>query len=72
MEMDPPRGHESPPASSLSLLSWALAHGLSVLVRDGALQAASETPNLDEAADLARDLTEVFATLISQATPSPH
>jgi len=54
------------------LLSWALAHGLSVLVRDGALQAASETPNLDEAADLARDLTEVFATLISQATPSPH
>jgi AcrR family transcriptional regulator len=70
VEMDPPGGHGSPAASSLSLLSWALAHGLSVLVRDGALQAATETPTLDEAADLARDLTEVFAALISRAAPS--
>lgn len=71
MEMGPPGGYESPSALSLSLLSWALVHGLSVLVRDGALQAASGTPTHDEAAGLARDLTEVFATLISQATPSP-
>jgi AcrR family transcriptional regulator len=70
VEMDPTGGHESPATSSWSLLSWALAHGLSVLVRDGALQAATETPTLDEAADLARDLTEVFAALISRATPS--
>jgi hypothetical protein len=32
----------SPETSHLTLMSWALAHGLAVLTRDGALQAASE------------------------------
>lgn len=49
----------------LALISWALAHGLVVLARDGALQAAAGTDNPD-ATELARALTGVFAPDVSQ------
>ena len=60
----------SPETSPLTLMSWALAHGLAVLTRDGALQAASEVPAPAVAVDLARNLTESFAVIVSQSTAS--
>ena len=44
----------------MSLISWALAHGLVVLARDGALQAATGAASLDATAQIAKELTEVF------------
>lgn len=52
--------------SPVSLMSWALAHGLAVLARDGALQAATEAPTHAETMAMARDLTEGFAALVEQ------
>lgn len=45
----------------LSLISWALAHGLVVLARDGALQSATNAATPEEAAEIARSLTGLFA-----------
>ncbi|WP_326556832.1 TetR/AcrR family transcriptional regulator [Micromonospora sp. NBC_01796] len=45
----------------LSLVSWALAHGLVVLARDGALQSATNAPTPEEAAETARSLAGLFA-----------
>lgn len=45
--------------SKLALISWALVHGLVVLTRDGALQAADASPNTDSAA-LAHTLADLF------------
>ena len=44
----------------LALTCWALAHGLAVLTRDGALGAAAGLTGPDAAADLAHDLTDTF------------
>ena len=43
----------------LALISWALVHGLVVLTRDGALQAAT-TPQATNAAELAHSLADLF------------
>jgi len=47
----------------LALISWALVHGLVVLARDGALQAAA-TPQAINAAELAYTLTDLFAQYV--------
>ena len=57
-------GDESGEASSsLSLMSWALAHGLAVLARDGALQAATAPPTPVVAVELAHRLVDSFAAI---------
>jgi AcrR family transcriptional regulator len=53
----------APPA--LALISWALVHGLVVLTRDGALQAAA-TPSATDSAELARTLADVFTQYVAE------
>jgi AcrR family transcriptional regulator len=48
----------------LALISWALVHGLVVLVRDGALQAAA-TPQIADGGELAHTLTDVFTRYVA-------
>jgi AcrR family transcriptional regulator len=48
----------------LALISWALVHGLVVLTRDGALQAAA-TPPVTDSAELAHTLAELFTQYVS-------
>jgi AcrR family transcriptional regulator len=48
---------------SLTLISWALAHGLVVLTRDGALQSATGTATAEPAAT-ARKLAEFFVAQV--------
>lgn len=45
----------------LALISWAFVHGLVVLARDGALQAAADA---DNAAELVHRLTDVFTEYV--------
>jgi AcrR family transcriptional regulator len=52
---------ETPP---LALISWALAHGLAVLARDGALRTAAGAKNR-AAADLAHTLVHLFAEYLT-------
>jgi AcrR family transcriptional regulator len=54
-------GIKATPAATpnLALISWALVHGLVVLARDGALQAAA-APQTADAAELAHILTDLF------------
>ena len=47
---------------SLTLIGWALVHGLVILARDGALDVAAASPG--GSADLARRLAETFAERI--------
>ena len=47
----------------LALISWALVHGLVVLARDGALQAAA-TPPATNAAEIAHTLTDLFTRYV--------
>ena len=47
----------------LALISWALVHGLVVLARDGALQAAA-TAEATNAAELAHSLADFFAEYV--------
>jgi AcrR family transcriptional regulator len=47
----------------LALISWALAHGLVVLARGGALQAAA-APQGTHAAELAHTLTDLFTRYV--------
>jgi AcrR family transcriptional regulator len=47
----------------LALISWALVHGLVVLARDGALQAAA-TPHATNATDIAHSLADLFAQYV--------
>lgn len=49
----------------MSLISWALAHGLVVLARDGALQAATGADSPDATARIAKELTDVFDTRVT-------
>lgn len=57
----------------LTLISWALVHGLVVLTRDGALGTAAESTDPAAAADLARELTDVFIACIGHGPPPrPH
>ncbi|GAA4966761.1 TetR/AcrR family transcriptional regulator [Pseudonocardia tropica] len=51
----------------LPLLAWAAAHGLVVLVRDGALQRLTGIDTDDGAADLAHRLVGVFTALARPA-----
>lgn len=53
----------SPAPEGLPLLAWAAAHGLVVLVRDGALQRLTGIKTADGAAELAHALVEVFTAL---------
>jgi len=55
----------------LSLVSWALAHGLVVLARDGALQSATKAATPEEAAEIARSLTGLFAAQLG-TWPAPR
>ncbi len=55
----------------LSLVSWALAHGLVVLARDGALQSATNAATPEEAAEIARSLTGLFAAQLGTG-PAPR
>jgi AcrR family transcriptional regulator len=52
-----------PDAPKLALISWAFVHGLVVLARDGALQAAASPP-ASNAAELAHTLTELFTQYV--------
>jgi AcrR family transcriptional regulator len=54
----------SHPAPKLALISWALVHGLVVLTRDGALQAAA-TPPATDSAELAHTLADLFTRYVS-------
>jgi AcrR family transcriptional regulator len=67
----------TPETPKLALISWALVHGLVVLTRDGALQAAATPPDTDSS-ELAHTLADLFtqyvdndlaATDLSRATP---
>jgi AcrR family transcriptional regulator len=49
----------APDTPKLALISWALVHGLVVLARDGALQAAA-TPPAADSAELAHALADLF------------
>jgi AcrR family transcriptional regulator len=51
-------------APQLALISWALVHGLVVLARDGALQAAA-TPQAGSGAELAHALTDLFTRYVA-------
>lgn len=51
---------------TLALISWALAHGLVVLARDGALQRTAGAADGD-VADLAHTLTDLFAEHVGQS-----
>jgi AcrR family transcriptional regulator len=53
-------------APKLALISWALVHGLVVLVRDGALQAAA-APEGNNAAELAYTLTDQFTEFVTKS-----
>ena len=56
----------------LSLTSWALVHGLVVLVRDGALGPAAGAPGREAGADLAHRLADVFtARVFASVIDSP-
>lgn len=46
--------------AELSLICWALVHGLVVLVRDGALGAAAGAPSPEAGGELAHRLADVF------------
>jgi AcrR family transcriptional regulator len=48
---------------TLALISWALVHGLVVLTRDGALQAAATHPAADSA-ELAHTLADLFTQYV--------
>jgi AcrR family transcriptional regulator len=50
----------------LALISWALVHGLVVLARDGALQAAA-APETTDAAELAHTLTDQFTQFVAKS-----
>lgn len=50
----------------LALISWALAHGLAVLARDGALQTAAATDDRD-VADLVHTLIDLFSEHVGQS-----
>src|ERR1700677_3279064 len=53
-------------APKLALISWALVHGLVVLARDGALQAAA-APEGNNAAELAYTLTDQFTEFVAKS-----
>jgi AcrR family transcriptional regulator len=59
-------GIDATPADTpqLALISWALVHGLVVLVRDGALQTAAN-PAATDGAELAHSLTELFTHYVA-------
>jgi AcrR family transcriptional regulator len=62
-------GEEPPPApSELAMISWALAHGLAVLTRDGALNSASPGGH-SAGAELACHLVDAYTRRI---TAQPH
>jgi hypothetical protein len=52
-----------PGTPKLALISWALVHGLVVLARDGALQAAA-TPPVTDSAELAHTLADLFTQYV--------
>ena len=52
-------------SGELTMISWALAHGLAVLVRDGALRSASEHGQHSNA-ELAYHLVDVFTQRLKQ------
>lgn len=65
---------EPPPhrLPSLTLISWALAHGLLVLTRDGALSSAAGIDTPGDAAKLAHSLAGIFdAQLANKTTATP-
>jgi len=54
-----------PPPYRLTLISWALAHGLLVLTRDGALPSAAGTDTPEGAAKLAHNLAGIFDAYVA-------
>jgi AcrR family transcriptional regulator len=63
---------EQPPAApgELTLISWALAHGLAVLARDGALQPATHGGQRGSA-ELACHLIDVFTQRLTRQHTQP-
>jgi AcrR family transcriptional regulator len=55
------------PADEMSLISWALVHGLVVLIHGGALQTITGT---DAPANVAHTLTEVFSAMLRANPPN--
>jgi AcrR family transcriptional regulator len=64
-----PAGVDPKPSDTpqLALISWALVHGLVVLVRDGALQTAA--PQTTDGAELAHTLTDLFTRYVADDLP---
>jgi AcrR family transcriptional regulator len=56
--------------AELTMISWALAHGLAVLARDGALAPAGRDTQPDSA-ELARHLVDVFAQRVAREHTQP-
>ncbi len=56
----------------LTVLSWALAHGLVVLARDGALAVAAGADDPAAAARLAHRLTEQFSSFLDRDRDHDH
>ena len=52
------------------MISWALAHGLSVLTRDGALQSATDGRQ-HGSAELACHLVDVFTQRLTEQHAQP-
>ena len=63
--------HEAPSGiPNPALISWAFVHGLVVLARDGALQAAAG-PAATNAADLAHTLIDLFTKYVGDDLAGP-
>ncbi|MBO0866513.1 MAG: WHG domain-containing protein, partial [Mycobacterium sp.] len=60
-------GDEVPPSQTphLAMISWAFVHGVTVLARGGALQAAAPLP-APNGEDLIHTLTDLFAHVIGR------
>jgi AcrR family transcriptional regulator len=65
-----PREDSHTAPGELTMISWALAHGLAVLTRDGALQSASHGGQRG-GAELACHLVDVFTKRLTQEHTQP-
>jgi AcrR family transcriptional regulator len=65
-----PREDSCTAPGELTMISWALAHGLAVLTRDGALESASRAGQ-SGSAELACHLVDVFTQRLTQEHAQP-
>jgi AcrR family transcriptional regulator len=65
--IDSDSGQDGRPTEAVSLISWALVHGLVVLIHGGALQTITGS---DAPANIAYALTEAFSTMLRANSPN--